>query len=100
VDSLNTFEDISKEERKKLEWSFCKDDVTVKQIMDSHHGTSAQKAEIAKYCIQDCDLVMTLLAKLDVLSNSVGMADVCRVPLEYIFLNRGTRYSYLFCCSL
>jgi DNA polymerase elongation subunit (family B) len=86
---LNTFEDISKEERKKLEWSFCKDDVTVKQIMDSHHGTSAQKAEIAKYCIQDCDLVMTLLAKLDVLSNSVGMADVCRVPLEYIFLNRG-----------
>jgi DNA polymerase elongation subunit (family B) len=86
---LNTFDDLSKEERKKLEWSFCKDDVSIKQIMDSHRGTTEQKSEIARYCIQDCDLVLTLLAKLDVLTNSRGMADVCRVPLEYIFANRG-----------
>jgi len=85
----NTFDDISEEERKKLEWSFCKDDISIKQIMESHHGTLEQKSEIAKYCIQDCDLVLTLLAKLDVLTNSCGMADVCKVPLEYIFANRG-----------
>ncbi len=86
---LDTFDDLSKEERKRLEWSFCKDDVSIKQIMDSHRGTTEQKSEIARYCIQDCDLVLTLLAKLDVLTNSRGMADVCRVPLEYIFANRG-----------
>lgn len=86
---LNTFDDISKEERKKLEWSFCKDDISIKQIMDSHNGSIEEKSEIAKYCIQDCDLVLTLLAKLDVLTNSRGMADVCKVPLEFIFANRG-----------
>ena len=86
---LNTFDDISQEERKKLEWSFCKDDISIKQIMDSHHGSVEQKGEVARYCIQDCDLVLTLLAKLDVLTNSRGMADVCKVPLEYIFANRG-----------
>lgn len=86
---LNTFDDLTLEERKKLEWSFCKDDISIRQIMDSHHGTTEQKSEVAKYCIQDCDLVLTLLAKLDVLTNSRGMADVCRVPLEYIFANRG-----------
>jgi DNA polymerase elongation subunit (family B) len=86
---LNTFHDLSQEERKKLEWSFCKDDISIKQIMDSHHGTQEQKGEVARYCIQDCDLVLTLLAKLDVLTNSRGMADVCKVPLEYIFANRG-----------
>ena len=86
---LDTFDDLSKEHRNKLEWSFCKDDVSIRQIMDSHHGTTEQKSEIARYCIQDCDLVLTLLAKLDVLTNSRGMADVCRVPLEFIFANRG-----------
>jgi len=86
---LNTFDDLSQEDRKRLEWSFCKDDISIKQIMDSHHGTSQQKGEVAKYCIQDCDLVLTLLAKLDVLTNSRGMADVCHVPLEFIFHNRG-----------
>ena len=52
----------------------------------SHHGTPEQRGHIAKYCIQDCDLVLTLLAKLDTLVNARGMADVCRVPIQYIFL--------------
>jgi DNA polymerase elongation subunit (family B) len=86
---VDTFDDLSQEDRKRLEWSFCKDDISIKQIMDSHHGSVEQKGEVAKYCIQDCDLVLTLLAKLDVLTNSRGMADVCRVPLEFIFHNRG-----------
>jgi DNA polymerase delta subunit 1 len=40
---------------------------------------------VAKYCIQDCDLVMELLQKLEVMNNSVAMANVCWVPVEYIF---------------
>lgn len=80
------FEDLSKEDLKKLEWSFGKDDVTAKDMFASHRGTPEQRAEVAKYCIQDCDLVLTLMAKLDTLVNARGMADVCRVPIQYIFL--------------
>lgn len=69
-----------------VEWSFAKDDVGPKDIFESHHGTPDQRALIAKYCIQDCDLVLTVMAKLDTLVNARGMADVCRVPITYIFL--------------
>jgi DNA polymerase elongation subunit (family B) len=78
--------DLTADEIKKLEWSFAKDDVHVKEMFASHHGTPEQRAHIAKYCIQDCDLVLTLMAKLDTLVNARGMADVCRVPIQYIFL--------------
>jgi len=78
--------ELSQEEMNKLEWSFAKDDVHAKEMFASHHGTPEQKALVAKYCSQDCDLVLTLMAKLDTLANSRGMADVCRVPVQYIFL--------------
>jgi hypothetical protein len=51
-----------------------------------HEGTDEERGLIAKYCIQDCDLVLTLMAKLDTLVNARGMADVCFVPLQYLFL--------------
>jgi len=78
--------DLNPDEAKKLEWSFAKDDVHAKEMFASHHGTPDQRANVAKYCIQDCDLVLTLMAKLDTLVNARGMADVCRVPIQYIFL--------------
>jgi DNA polymerase elongation subunit (family B) len=80
---LCTFDDI---DMKHLEWCFGKDDVGPKDIFASHHGSPDQRALIAKYCIQDCDLVLTVMAKLDTLVNARGMADVCRVPITYIFL--------------
>jgi DNA polymerase elongation subunit (family B) len=83
---LNTFNDVPAEERSKLEWSFSKDDVSAAQMFKMHRGTPEQRSEIAKYCIQDCDLVLTLMAKLDTLVNARGMADVCRVPVDFIFL--------------
>jgi len=78
--------DLTADDMKKLEWSFAKDDVHAKEMFASHHGTPEQRAHVAKYCIQDCDLVLTLMAKLDTLVNARGMADVCRVPIQYIFL--------------
>ena len=78
--------DLTDDEIKKLEWSFSKDDVTAKEMFASHRGNADDRAVIAKYCIQDCDLVLTLMAKLDTLVNARGMADVCRVPIQYIFL--------------
>ena len=83
IETEDTFESL---DVSKLEWSFAKDDVDHHMIFASHRGTEADRAHIAKYCIQDCDLVLTLLAKLDTLVNARGMADVCRVPIQYIFL--------------
>jgi DNA polymerase elongation subunit (family B) len=83
---LNTFDDISMDDRKKLEWSFSKDDVSAQDMFELHKKGPADRAVIAKYCIQDCDLVLTLMAKLDTLVNARGMADVCRVPIDFIFL--------------
>lgn len=83
---LYTFDDLSSEDIKKLEWSIGKDDIDVKDMFASHRGSPDDRAVVAKYCIQDCDLVLTLMAKLDTLVNARGMADVCRVPIQYIFL--------------
>lgn len=34
----------------------------------------------------DCVLVTKLMEKLQVLNNNIGMANVCNVPLNYIFM--------------
>ena len=85
VDSTHTFS-FTADEAKQLEWSLGKDDIKVTDMFASHRGTPEQRAVVAKYCIQDCDLVLTLMAKLDTLVNARGMADVCYVPIQYIFL--------------
>ena len=50
-----------------------------------HRGTAADRRIIAEYCIQDCELVNNLIMKLEVFANNMGMANVCYVPLDYIF---------------
>lgn len=83
------FNDLTESERKSLEWTFAKDDVEPHELFHLHaHGGPEGRARIAKYCIQDCDLVLTLMAKLDTIVNARGMADVCKVPMEYV-LRRG-----------
>jgi DNA polymerase elongation subunit (family B) len=66
-------------------WSQAKDDVSPKDIFALHTQGPAERAKIAKYCIQDCDLVMELFQKLEVLNNSIAMANVCWVPVDFIF---------------
>jgi DNA polymerase elongation subunit (family B) len=83
------FSDLSESERKSLEWTFAKDDVEPHELFDLHaNGGPSGRARIAKYCIQDCDLVLTLMAKLDTIVNARGMADVCKVPMDFV-LRRG-----------
>ncbi len=67
-------------------WCQAKDDIKPQDIFDCLEGTSKQRQRIAKYCIQDCSLLNTLMVKLNILNNYVGMANVCHVPLSYIFL--------------
>ena len=68
-----------------VRWSQSKDDVSPKDIFALHAQGPAERARVAAYCIQDCDLVMELMNKLEVLNNSVAMANVCWVPVEFIF---------------
>jgi DNA polymerase elongation subunit (family B) len=68
-----------------VRWSQSKDDVSPKDIFALHREGPAGRAKVAKYCLQDCDLVMELLQKLEVINNSVAMANVCWVPVEFIF---------------
>lgn len=80
------FHEITEHERKCLEWTLSKDDVEPHELFALHRGNAQDRARIAKYCIQDCDLVLTLMAKLDTIVNARGMADVCKVPMDYVLM--------------
>lgn len=63
-----------------------KDDVSPSDIFRLQRGSADDRAVIAAYCLQDCELVLKLAWKLEVLANNIGMANVCTVPLTYIFM--------------
>jgi DNA polymerase elongation subunit (family B) len=67
-------------------WAVVKDDLTPKEMFKMHEQGSSERAIIARYCIQDCQLVLDLFKKLDVFNNAMSMANVCSVPVSYIFL--------------
>jgi len=64
----------------------AKDDVTPKDIFQMTNGTDDDRAIIAKYCIQDCNLVHYLMNKVDVLTGFVEMAKICSVPMNYLVM--------------
>jgi DNA polymerase elongation subunit (family B) len=68
-----------------VKWVIVKDDVSPADIFRLHRGSSADRATIAAYCIQDCDLTMDLYNKLEVFNNAMSMANVCTVPITMIF---------------
>ncbi len=75
----------------KVFWCQAKDDISPQDIFDYQKKSPLTKkckyrGKIAKYCIQDCELVSKLMAKLQVLTNNIGMANVCHVPLSYLFM--------------
>jgi len=62
-----------------------KDDLKPHEIFKKFKGTSSDRCTIANYCIQDCALVNRILHKLKIMENNIGMANVCLVPLNYLF---------------
>ena len=68
------------------QWGLAKDDVSPSDIFRLQKGDDSDRAIIAKYCVQDCELCINLCNKLDIISNNIGMSNVCSVPLSYIFL--------------
>ena len=70
----------------KVFWTQAKDDIGPNDIFRMQDMGPAERAVIAKYCIQDCALCNKLIAKLQILTNNIGMANVCSVPLSFLFL--------------
>ena len=67
-------------------WAIVKDDLSPKEMFKMHGQGPSERAIIARYCVQDCQLVLDLFKKLDVFNNAMSMANVCSVPVAYIFL--------------
>jgi DNA polymerase elongation subunit (family B) len=71
---------------KKVRWCLAKDDVTPKDIFEMTNGTADDRAVIAKYCIQDCNLVHYLMNKSDILTGFIEMSKICSVPMSFLVL--------------
>jgi DNA polymerase elongation subunit (family B) len=84
-----TFAIDGKEEfdmKKKIRWGLAKDDVTPQDIFRMTNEGPAQRAIIAKYCIQDCNLVHHLMNKIDVITGYTEMASLCSVPMDFLVM--------------
>lgn len=61
-----------------------KDDLDAMDIFNKCQDTSQNIAIVIKYCVKDTSLVLDLLKKLCILTNTIAMANVCWVPFDYI----------------
>ena len=77
---------IRPDQSKKVRWCLAKDDVTPKDIFRMTNGSADDRAVIAKYCIQDCNLVHYLFNKSDVLTGYIEMARICSVPINFLVM--------------
>ena len=77
---------------KSLKWGTAKDDVTPQDIFRLANGSSADRAIVAKYCIQDCNLVHHLMNKVDVITGYTEMSSICSVPINFlVFRGQGIK---------
>ena len=70
----------------KIYWSQAKDDVGPKEIFKFFKGSAKERSIVAKYCVKDCKLVSLLMNKLEIITKNIEMANVCSVPLSYLFI--------------
>ena len=76
----------------KIKWTMAKDDVSPQDIFRLSNGNSSDRAIVAKYCIQDCNLVHHLMNKIDVLTGYVEMSSICSVPISFlVFRGQGIK---------
>jgi len=62
-------------------------DLSPKQLFAKYKAGGAENiCEIAVYCVQDCELCNRLMNKLEIITNNVGMGNVCHVPFYWLFL--------------
>ena len=77
---------------KSVKWGMAKDDVSPQDIFRLANGSASDRAIVAKYCIQDCNLVHHLLSKIDVITGYVEMSRICSVPISFlVFRGQGIK---------
>lgn len=77
---------------KSIKWCLAKDDVTPQDIFRLSSGSSKDRSIVAKYCIQDCNLVHQLFKKVDVITGYVEMSRICSVPISFlVFRGQGIK---------
>jgi len=80
----------------KMSWGMAKDDVSPKEIFELTKGSAEDRGIIAKYCVQDCNLVHHIFQKIDVLTTFVEMSKLCSVPINFLVMRgqgiKGTSY--------
>uniref|UniRef100_A0A6C0HZ07 DNA-directed DNA polymerase n=1 Tax=viral metagenome TaxID=1070528 RepID=A0A6C0HZ07_9ZZZZ len=90
IDGLQNINEES--ENKKIKWGMAKDDVSPQDIFRLSGGSSADRAVVAKYCIQDCNLVHHLMNKIDVVTGYIEMSRICSVPISFlVFRGQGIK---------
>lgn len=72
--------------KKHVRWGVSKDDVTPQDIFRMTNEGPGPRAVIAKYCIQDCNLVHHLMKKVDVVTGYNEMAKICSVPISFLVI--------------
>lgn len=71
---------------KRVRWGLAKDDVSPQDIFRMTNEGPAERAIIAKYCIQDCNLLHHLMRKIDVMTGYTEMAGLCSVPIDFLVM--------------
>ena len=79
-------------ETKKMRWGLAKDDVTPQDIFRMTKESDDSRYLIAKYCLQDCNLLHYLLNKVDVITGFIEMSSICSVPISFlVFRGQGIK---------
>ena len=69
-----------------VRWGLAKDDVSPQDIFRMTKEGPKERSVIAKYCIQDCNLVHHLMNKIDIITGYVEMAKICSVPISFLVM--------------
>lgn len=69
-------------------WGLAKDDLTPQDIFRMTNEGAQSRGIVAKYCIQDCNLVQYLFNKNDIMTDIIEVSSVSNVPMAYR-VNRG-----------
>jgi DNA polymerase elongation subunit (family B) len=70
--------------KRPVKWGSAKDDVSPQDISRLFKRDASGRAIVAKYCIQDCNLVHYIMNKIDVLTSFAEMASICSVPMSFL----------------
>lgn len=77
---------------KSIKWCIAKDDVSPQEIFRLSDGSSKDRSIVAKYCVQDCNLVHQLFNKIDVMTGYIKMSRICSVPISFlVFRGQGIK---------